>query len=803
MSGEPAADGLTVVDLAAVHTLPDLANAFNRLRDTRSYADLDRAVNPRGVQPRVLPASTLSNLLNGKSVPTRDTVVTFLAACGLDEPAQAPWLAAWERVSTGHLHRPAGAVRVREARPRLLGVHACIQVNPAATDLPEYVPRDLDADLRTAITAAAERGGFVLLVGGSSVGKTRALFEAVRAVLPEWWLVHPDPADTDAVRALAATPTPRTVAWLDELQNYLTAPGGLPAGLARGLVAAGTVLVATLWPDEYAARAAPRTPDQPDSHANDRELLGLAHVIDVPDTFSNAERRRAETLAADRRIRTALDTPDHGFTQVLAAGPELVRRWEQATDPYGKAVITAALDARRVEARDPLTRDLLAAAAPGYLTPTQVATAPPHWLDQALAYATTELRGAAATLTPVGTTIGEITGYTVADYLYQHSRRIRRCTPLPDAAWQALADHGRPDDAYRLGNSAERRMRYQHAEAIYRRGADNGESRAAERLAKLLVEQGRIGELRERADAGDQLAAEGLCELLAKQGHEGELRRRADTSYGWAACLLADLLAEQGRTDEAITILRAAADTADMVVTDLLVERLTGLLVEQGRSDEAIAFLRPRADDADEYCTARLADLLAEQGRTDEAVTILRQYDAIGRGYPTGVLVRLLGEQGHAGELRERAGAGDRAAAQELAELLAEQGHTDELRERADAGDHSASQELAKVLGEQGHADELRERADAGDHSASQELAKVLGEQGRIDEAIMILRPWADAGDHAAAHRLTDLLADQGRTEELQAEVHAGTPGAADRLAALSRQQGQITTEGRGRDQPE
>ena len=31
----------------------------------------------------------------------------------------------------------------------------------------------------------------MLLVGGSSVGKTRCAVEAVRALLPEWWLVHP------------------------------------------------------------------------------------------------------------------------------------------------------------------------------------------------------------------------------------------------------------------------------------------------------------------------------------------------------------------------------------------------------------------------------------------------------------------------------------------------------------------------------------------------------------------------------------------------------------------------------------
>ena len=50
-----------------------------------------------------------------------------------------------------------------------------------------------------------ERGGFVLLVGGSSVGKTRCAVEAVRALLPDWWLVHPaGPAEVAALAAGAA-----------------------------------------------------------------------------------------------------------------------------------------------------------------------------------------------------------------------------------------------------------------------------------------------------------------------------------------------------------------------------------------------------------------------------------------------------------------------------------------------------------------------------------------------------------------------------------------------------------------------
>jgi hypothetical protein len=83
--------------------------------------------------------------------------------------------------------RPAGGVRVSEASLRRLGVHAAISVPGVADELlPEYVPRDVDADVRAKVTAAQERdGGFVLLVGGSSVGKTRSAVEAVKELLPD------------------------------------------------------------------------------------------------------------------------------------------------------------------------------------------------------------------------------------------------------------------------------------------------------------------------------------------------------------------------------------------------------------------------------------------------------------------------------------------------------------------------------------------------------------------------------------------------------------------------------------------
>ncbi|GAA2916155.1 hypothetical protein [Actinoplanes cyaneus] len=476
-------------DPNTVHTLPELAAAFDGLRGTHSYTDLIKAAKglpPRDGRQPALSRATLSSLVSkAESVPERDTVITFLAVCGVQEPGQGPWLAAWERVKTRHLRRPAGARRVREADPRMLGVHASIQVEPGADSMPPYVPRDLDAELRTAITAAAGAGagGMVLLSGGSSVGKTRALFETARSVLPEWWLLHP--VDAAAVRAFAQAPAPRTVVWLDELQRYLDQPGGLPAGLVGGMLAAGVVVLATLWPDEVTARTVLRVSGESDRHAEDRELLKLARIIDVPGVFSTNERHRAEQLARDGRIRIALEHADPGVTQVLAAGPELIRRWQHAPakDCYGQAVITAALDARRVGAQASLTVAYLKAAAPAYLTPRQVADAPKDWFEPAVSYATQLVHGAASCLIPVPAGMGQIAGYLTADYLHQNARKVRRSMPLPAEVWDVLVQNHDPRDTYRLARSANLRGRSLHATALARKAAAAGDTPAT----RLLV----------------------------------------------------------------------------------------------------------------------------------------------------------------------------------------------------------------------------------------------------------------------------------------------------------------------------
>ena len=710
-------------------------------------AALARAVAEAGVY--VLPARFDDSELPGL---LPDVVAVDLRHC---TPAQFADLIAEKladlairpsRAPGGVSGRPPGGVLVGEADPRRLGVHAAISVPGVPDEIPpEYVPRDVDADssgIRATVAAAAQRGGFVLLVGGSSVGKTRCAAEAVKELLPDWWLVHP--AGPDQVVALAAAPFPRTVVWLDELQRYLDGGHGLTGGVVRALLNPPhpAVIIGTLWPDWYTAYTTMLTSGSADTHAREREVLDLADVVRIGLAFSPAEQDRARAAAArDPRLRVALEAAGYGLTQTLAAAPQLVARWQdaQTASPYAWAVLTGALDAARLGARAPLSADLLRAAAPGYCTSQQQAEAPENWFEQALAYATSKLHGAAAALSPAAEGMGQVVGYTVADYLIQHVGRERRYARAPASTWDAVLSHIRdPADAARLAGSARDRLLYRYAISLYRHAADAGDEFAASQLAELLAERGDLEELRARVDAGDWGAAERLADLLAWHGDLDGLRARVDAGDGdlWALRRLADLLAQRGDLDEAEQILRARVDAGDGDLWAL--RRLADLLARHGDLDEAEQILRARANDGDWGAAERLADLLARHGDLDG--------------------------------LRARADDGDWAAALALADLLARRGDLDEAKQtirrvRVNADFWIRSflvKGLSRLLDEHGDVDELRARADDGDPEAAGRLAELLAERGDLDG----LRARVDAGDWFAAEQLPELLVKQGRLKK-------------------------------------
>jgi hypothetical protein len=424
-------------------------------------------------------------------------IIDKLAALGI-VASSAPADAAGPARDVAWAH-PAAAVRVVEADLRRLGVHAAIAVPgfPGETP-PEYVPRDTDAadfGVRARVAAAAERNGFVLLVGGSSVGKTRCAVEAVRALLPDWWLVHP--AGPDQVAALAQTLSRRMVVWLDELQRYLDGEQGLTGAVVRALLNAPhqAVIIGTLWPDRYAAYTTMPAPGGADPRAREREVLDLAEVIRIDPAFSPTEQDRARAAAArDPRLRVALESAGYGLAQTLAAAPQLVARWEDAQTgaPYAWAVLTAALDVARLGARAPLSAEFLRAAAVDYCTSSQQAEAPGDWFERALAYATEKLHGAAAALRPAGAGMGQVAGYTAADYLIQHASRERRSARVPASTWDAALSHiADPDDTARLAWEASFAGRLDHVEKAFERAFAAKEYKVAAELAGCLAEAGR------------------------------------------------------------------------------------------------------------------------------------------------------------------------------------------------------------------------------------------------------------------------------------------------------------------------
>jgi len=90
----------------------------------------------------------------------------------------------------------------------------------------------------------------------------------------------------------------------------------------------------------------------------------------------------------------------------------------------------------------------------------------------------------------------------------------------------------------------------------------------------------------------------------------------------------------------------------------------------------------------------------------------------------------------------------------------------------------------AYQLAENDQAGELRERADAGDEHARRQLASWLADRGypggspdraRLGEAIEVIRPLADAGDEVAGLWLARWLADLDRVGELRQRAAGGS----------------------------
>ena len=584
----------------------------------------------------------------------------------------------------GMLARLAGEVRDALARPGsgvtvagrplaevtdpfVLEVHRPVQREDGLLGLPvlpPYVPREHDEVLGQVVRAAAGgRSGIAVLVGGSSTGKTRACWEALallRGQDPAWRLLHPiDPSRPDAALAELAGIGPRTVVWLNEAQFYLDpAEAGLGERVAAGLREllrdpgrAPVLVLATLWPRFWDALTG-RPAGGDDRHGQARELLA-GHDITVPAAFTPAQLGQLARAADARLALAARSARDGEVIQFLAGAPELLARYRNADLP-AKALIHAAMDARRLGMGAGLPKAFLEAAAPGYLTNDQWDALGEDWLDQALAYTAVPCKGTRGPLTRIrprpasraardcGDQSGALVAaagplYRLADYLDQHGRAHRADKIPPAEFWSAAAVHAAPGDQATLGDAARARGLYRDATQLHKNAAASGNTRAAFYLSHPPACLGTDPRPAHWAAAHAPLdnpgAVAGLLDSLRQEGADEQaaaLLARDPAAHAAldnpaAMANLLDSLRQEGADEQAAALL--ARDPAAHAALDDpgAVARLLGSLREAGADEQAAALAARAAAHApldDPFRVAYLLGRLREAGADEQAAAL-------------------------------------------------------------------------------------------------------------------------------------------------------------------------------------
>ncbi len=472
------------------------AELRRRLDEGRARADLNQTQLATWAG---LGRTTVSKALSLQGdVPSVDTITRLARALQLPEGE----LLKLRRRAAGETDTPPSAVS-RPGRPIGQWDAHELEVHPAgpgttasgtdgARALPGYVRRAHDAVLADAVAATA-RGisGIVVLVGASSTGKTRACWQAVQELAAQdWRLWHPfDPPRAEAALEDLHRVGPRTVVWLNEAQHYLGDPkvGERIAAAVHRLLTdkerRPVLVLGTLWPEYAHAYTALPEPGGDDPHSRVRELLA-GHTLSVPDTFDAAALAAATALAAekgDTLLGDALIRSRDGgrITQDLAGAPELLRRYEQPRQAASRALLEAAMDARRLGVGLHLPQAFLTDAASDYLNDDDYDQLSDDWAEQAYAELAEQVHGKQAPLrrttprpprqpptptTDASRTMPPPTGpvLRLADYLEEHGRTTRRHLCPRASFWHAAHTHlTHPDDLHHLANAANDRHRLQ------------------------------------------------------------------------------------------------------------------------------------------------------------------------------------------------------------------------------------------------------------------------------------------------------------------------------------------------------
>ncbi|WP_063753269.1 helix-turn-helix domain-containing protein [Streptomyces sp. NRRL S-87] len=785
-----------------------LAELRRRLDDGLALAGLTKTQLAARAE---LGRTTVQEAFNHRApVPTAGTVAALADALGLPVAE----LLGLRRSATAAPEGPAEAgplgKPIGDWDPHHLEVHpAGPGVGPTPVPLLSgYVSREHDRVLADAVAAAgAGHRQMVVLVGSSSTGKTRACWEAVQPLAAQGWrLWHPfDPSRVEAALEDLARVGPRTVVWLNEAQHYLgdARRGERVAAALRALLTApdrGPVLVlGTLWP-EYARRyTAPHTPGAPDPHSHVRELLA-GRIVPVAEVFDAKALREAtvRAKAGDRLLADALGRAGTSgrVAQDLAGAPLLQHRYLTAS-PGARALLEAAMDARRLGVGLHLPEDFLTAAAVDYIGEEDYDglqhTA--DWERAALNELAQPVHGKQAPLRATGTrparrppdgasgtAPGEVPGagrmLRLADYLEQYGRGARRRDCPPESFWSAAHAHlTHADDLRSLAAQATARHRLRWAHHLSRRADSVERGGTPAPPAQGVTAEDRLHDLMdlvwESRDPRDPEVVAAFARDAAAWGpvtlhtrgiwrvEEGELaeaaelfRQAAESGHPEALGDLAMLREGAGDPDGAEDLARAAARAGHTAALQHLAE----LREQNGDRPKALASARALADAGSPGLLCDLASRSREEGDAAAAEELYRH--AADAGSVRALhLLSLLREE-----------AGDRTEAEALARRAADGGRVQALFDlavrRAATGDVAATDSLFRQAEAAGHPGATRALVVLRERAGRPEDAEALARRAAGDGRPAALRDLAvlraKTGDGAGAERLFQEAADAG-----------------------------------------
>ncbi|MFD9522508.1 hypothetical protein [Streptomyces sp. NPDC059979] len=789
------------------------------LADGQALAGLN--LTELGARARLGRTTTSQALSADGPVPSAATVAALARAMGLPEGE----LLALRRAAVGESEvelegpgRPIG-----EWDPHALEVHPAGNLAPGeggtrqVRALPGYVARAHDQVLANAVReAAGGKSRMVVLVGSSSTGKTRACWEAVQPLAAQGWrLWHPfDPTRANAALEALGQVAPCTVVWLNEAQHYLGDPqsGEHIAAVLHTLltdVGRGPVLVlGTLW-GEYADQymRLPE-PEKADPHSRVRELLA-GRIVSVPDTFDEPALAAAVSLAhgGDILLADAIGRAGiHGrLAQDLAGAPELLRRYESGT-PAVRALLEAAMDARRLGVGLHLPQLFLTEAAADYLSDHDHDQLTEDWAEAAYADLARHVHGKQAPLSrtgprperrapgqPAPTPAPAGPMFRLADYLEQHGRFNRRLLCPPASFWQAAYDHfSNMEDMFRLGLAARRRHRLQWAWALLEKAGtpdalanaadimhDIGDIAGMERLLHTTVgtsesnvrlilslweKTGNTAEAeRVTIQAAENVDARYLVTLAMKRedaGAHADAERLVCRAY------------DAGNPKGIVALAERRWVTGDRSSAQRLISR-PGLPLSAGKlvllwregedyeGAEQIAVQVAEAGDGDP-----LADLAVQYARRGEVDRAERLLTVAAKAGSRRALVKLA-------DLREEAG--DTNSAQELlshAISLGITGATEQLLKLHErAGNREAALSIATKAARSGNSHPLytlaEHRMKEGEQAGAKEALAMVEEFGSSDSLIRLAQASREDGDSRGETRYLRQAADRGSTRAL------------------------------------